>query len=619
VILLSGYYSDDLIEEIKRRNDIVEVISEYVSLRRAGKDYVGLCPFHAEKTPSFTVSPDKQMFYCFGCQVGGNVFTFLMQREKVEFGEALQMLAKRAGITPPQAASKEMVARNQARERQLHALVLAARYFQHCLQSEAGKEARAYLDQRQIDEETRTVFRLGWAPPHWDALLQALGRRGVKPPDLVAAGLVSPRRDGGYYDRFRGRLMFPIHDRQGRVIGFGGRILGEGDGPKYLNSPETNLFNKRHQWYGMYLAKDAIRAQGQAIVVEGYMDVITCHRLGIKNVVASLGTALSQEQARSLAVMAKEVVIAYDADAAGQRATLRGLGMLTDQGVRVRVAQIPAGYDPDSLLREKGLAAWQQVSAGALPLVEYHFQIACRQFDARSVEGKARIAAQLAPVLARLQNAVEREGYVVWIARELGVSESSLVSEIRKALRGQTGKNTHRYRKIRNNEGEKDFATRSANLPEPAVSKAEQAILQAVLADPAAAEKVWERLEPEDFPTCREVARVLRKEYESRPKAALRVDQILAGLPEGETKRALMGLLFRDGSFVAGNELAQPIVPWLDDFINTIIVHRMKERLHEIQAEITALQNQGSKIPHQLLAEQQDLNRRVKEIRRVPV
>ena len=196
MILLSGYYSDDLIEEIKRRNDIVEVISEYVSLRRAGKDYVGLCPFHAEKTPSFTVSPDKQMFYCFGCQVG----------ERLHLPDA----ARKGGVwaryrcwpnglgTPPQAASKEMVARNQARERQLHALVLAARYFQHCLQSEAGKEARAYLDQRQIDEETRTVFRLGWAPPHWDALLQALGRRGVKPPDLVAAGLVSPRRDGGY-------------------------------------------------------------------------------------------------------------------------------------------------------------------------------------------------------------------------------------------------------------------------------------------------------------------------------------------------------------------------------------------------------------------------------------
>ena len=183
-----------------------------------------------------------------------------MQREKVEFGEALHA-GQTGWITPPQAASKWWRAISAGRL----ACPVCTRYFQHCLQSEAGKEARAYLDQRQIDEETRTVFRLGWAPPHWDALLQALGRRGVKPPDLVAAGLVSPRRDGGYYDRFRGRLMFPIHDRQGRVIGFGGRILGEGYGPKYLNSPETNLFNKRHQWYGMYLAKDAIRAQGQAM------------------------------------------------------------------------------------------------------------------------------------------------------------------------------------------------------------------------------------------------------------------------------------------------------------------------------------------------------------------
>ena len=309
-----------LIEEIKEHNEIVAVVSEYVQLKPQGRAYVGLCPFHGEKTPSFTVSREKQLYHCFGCGAGGDVLSFIMNIENLTFGEALRLLAERANISlPDQHLSTPQRREKEELERLYKLNDLAARFYQKILlQTETGKRALAYLKERGISRQTAEQFRLGYAPPHWTGLVMFLRQKGIPLQEAEKAGLVRGGGDG-YYDRFRDRLLFPILNLRGQVIGFGGRILGEGQ-PKYLNSPETAIFQKGRSLYGLFQARDQIRREQQALIVEGYMDVITAHQAGIKEAVASLGTSLTVEQARLLRNQAEEVIIVYDADSAGQAA-----------------------------------------------------------------------------------------------------------------------------------------------------------------------------------------------------------------------------------------------------------------------------------------------------------
>lgn len=405
-------------DEVRARNDIVEVISSYVKLDRRGNRYVGLCPFHGEKTPSFHVIPDMQIYHCFGCKASGDVFAFVQDREQMTFFEALLHLAKRARIALPQEErSPEEEQAYRERRAVYDALELSARIYHNELMSQPGKAALDYLLGRGLTEETIRQFQLGWAPGY-GRLYRALSKR-FSPEVCQKAGLILARREGsGYMDAFYERVMFPITDLRGRVIGFGGRILG-GNGPKYKNTAETAVFSKRQVLFGMAQAVKSMRTRNQAILVEGYMDVIMPHQVGVTNTVAPLGTALTDDQCAMLRQQAEQVVVAFDSDTAGQMATLRGLEKLYDTGCDVRILRLPDGKDPDEFIRAHGVQAFEQCVAEAIPLVEFKLRLALARNAGNNPETKAKALDAVARVLADLKNDLLREEYVHRVANEL--------------------------------------------------------------------------------------------------------------------------------------------------------------------------------------------------------
>ena len=439
------------VEQIKSKIDIVDLIGEVVKLKRAGRSYSGLCPFHGEKTPSFHVFPETQTWHCFGaCATGGDIFNFVMKRENVDFSGALRILAERAGVTlmaqtPRDAEEGERI----KRIRELNEA--AARYWHNLLiNSPAAKSVRAYLAQRAISEQSIVNFQLGYAPDSWDALGKYLVSRGYQDKDIFEAGL-SVQRDadkgGGYFDRFRNRLVFPIRDMKGQTIGFGARALSDQDNPKYLNSPQTALFDKSSILYAIDMAKDAIRAQGVAVIVEGYVDALMAHQVGFKNVVASMGTALTETQLKTLQRLSKKFILALDADAAGLEAMRRGLSVAQDAldkesvptplgpnlivfedrlQAEIRVAVLPAGHDPDDLLREDP-SVWQTMLDGALPVVDYLIQNVTSQLDLTSARGKSEAKNTLMPLIWKMSDGVARTHYVQELSRRLRIDERELL------------------------------------------------------------------------------------------------------------------------------------------------------------------------------------------------
>jgi DNA primase len=405
-------------DEVRSRNDIVEMISAYVKLERRGDRYVGLCPFHSEKTPSFNVIPTLQIYHCFGCKASGDVFKFLQEREHLTFYEAVVQLAKRARIAmPKEERTPEEEKAYRERRAMFDALDFAARFYQNQLFSEAGKAGLDYLLGRGLTEESIRRFRLGWAPGH--SRLFSSARSRFDPETLRKVGLILARRDGpGFMDAFFERVMFPITDLNGRILGFGGRILG-GEGPKYKNTMDTPLFTKRHVLFGLAQAKELIRTRNQAILVEGYMDVIMPHQVGVANVVAPLGTALTDEQCQLIRQQAEQVIVAFDSDTAGQMATLRGLELLYDQGCDVRILRLPDGKDPDEYIRAHGVEGFQRCIAEAMPLVEFKLQLALERNPGHTPEDKARVLEAVSRVLADLKNDVLREEYANKVAGRL--------------------------------------------------------------------------------------------------------------------------------------------------------------------------------------------------------
>jgi len=438
-----------LVDDIKQRVDIVELVSESVSIKKAGRTYKGLCPFHQEKTPSFIVFPETQTWHCFGsCGEGGDVFTFVQKRDGADFGEALRLLAQRAGVQL-QAQSEEAVEEARERDRLFSLLEAAAAFFVEHLAAPDGEIARAYLTTRGVGQEARAEFRLGYSPPAWRALFTRLMAGGYSRQELAEAGLVVEKEDGSaFYDRFRNRLMFPISDGRGRVLGFGARSL-DGSDPKYLNSPQTPLFDKGRLLYGLDKARPAIMASETAVIVEGYMDVIAAHESGFRNVVAGMGTAIGEAQFQSLARWARRFVLALDADSAGSAATLRGVDVATEalpgesvptfaggllrfeQRLKgeVRVAVLPEGLDPDDIIRhDRG--AWEKLIAEASSLVDYHFALARAEEDLSDAKGKARFARRLLPIIAAVTDQVERASYVERLARHLQVDAQVVEQEL---------------------------------------------------------------------------------------------------------------------------------------------------------------------------------------------
>lgn len=452
----------NVVDEIKARLDIVDFISHTVNLRKAGKNYTGFCPFHPNtKTPSFIVFPETQTWRCFGaCADGGDIFSFVMKREGYDFKEALQLLAQRAGVTL-QEPGAQATEQDQRRQKLLELLAAAAEYFHHLLTTTpAGAQVRAYLVERTLTAETIAAFQLGYALDEWEALKTHFVKRGYTPELLLAAGLITERDDGSPgYDRFRHRLMIPIRDPQGRVIGFGARALKADQTPKYLNSPQSILFDKSATLYGLDLARKHIREADQAVIVEGYMDVIQAHQRGARNVVAQMGTALTEQQLKILKRATRTLVLALDADTAGQAATLRGLNVargaleretipvVTARGLiryesrleaNIRIAALPPGKDPDDILKE-GLDVWQKIIANAIPVVDFYFQAVTANLDLNSAKDKSIAVQELIPVLRDIGNSVEQEHYVQKLARLIHIDERTLMAELKRAPKPRAG------------------------------------------------------------------------------------------------------------------------------------------------------------------------------------
>lgn len=611
----------EFVEAVREATDLVNLVGDYLSLRKAGKNFSGLCPFHSEKTPSFSVSPDRQLFYCFGCQAGGDVFDFIARKEGVEFPEAVTLLARRAGMQLPrqdEAASRE----HRAREEVLRALELAARFYASVLHR--GREAaaaREYLAERGLNAETVAGFRLGFAPDSWDGLQKALVPRGIQVEVLVRAGLVQPRDRGqGFYDRFRGRIMFPISDQRGRVVGFGGRVLhSDPNAPKYLNSPETLVFNKSRLLFALAQARQAMREAGWAVMVEGYLDAISAHQSGIRNVVASLGTSLSEEQARLLRGYADEAVIAYDADAAGTRATFRGLEILRQHGLRVKVLSLPAGQDPDSFIREHGREEFLNLARAAKPLLVWRFDQAAAEHGTGDTASKIKVAEEMVPLLARVDNAVERDAQLREFARRLDISEESLRQEVKRFLDGiPTGEGSlenqgGRHRKLPGWYNNKQTVPKDTSSPPsallPGFLKAEREVLAILLRYPSFVDGIRDRISPGDFldPRHREVAETLLATAAAGEDSGGEgpVDGgILGDIPRGEVRSLVSGLLLEEDRFPDPGKT-------LDGCIKTMLRHKMKERREEIRAEIRENESTGKVTPVSLLRELDELNQRI--------
>lgn len=440
--------ANDAVDQIRERLDIVELIGQHVNLRKSGRNFKGLCPFHQEKTPSFVVFPDNQTFHCFGCAAGGDAFNFVMQIDHVDFRGALEQLAARTGVElkpagPPPAP--EEIERDQ---RLLEINSRAANWFAHVLwQTRQGEAGRTVLERRGVDRKTAERFQLGYAPESWDALIRHMGERDVQVDELIAAGLAIEREGGGCYDRFRDRLIFPISDKDGHVIGFGGRTLGDAQ-PKYLNTPQTSLFDKGSNLYALHLAHDAIRRTRDVIVVEGYMDAIAAHQFGFENAVASMGTALTGAQVRLVRRSVDRILLALDSDIAGQMATIRGLDVLREGLVEadrptadpaglvrfertlktdIRIVRLPSGKDPDELIR-KDVDAWRRAIDAPVPLVDFYIDTVIggtRPFDPRE---KSEMVRKLAPVLQEIGDRIIRAHYVSEVAKRLQINESLILA-----------------------------------------------------------------------------------------------------------------------------------------------------------------------------------------------
>ena len=590
---------DQVIEEIVLRSDIVETISEYVSLQRKGKNYLGICPFHEEKTPSFTVTPDKQMFYCFGCNVGGNVFSFLMKKENWTFLETVQYLAQKRGVILPEkelSPSQREEQKRRHRWEEIHEW--AAHYFYEVLMNlPEGEPGRKYFIQREIDEATIKSFRLGFAPDRWDGLIVALQGHGVSPSELATAGLALEREkkqsyfgDAGYYDRFRNRIIFSILDSKQRPIAFGGRVLDDSL-PKYLNSPETPFYSKGHHLYGMNKAYQGIREQGFAILVEGYMDVLALQKAGFTNTVASLGTALTKDQAKLLRRYTQRIIICYDSDSAGVIATIRAGEVLAGVGLRIEVLKLIGAKDPDEFLKTFSVEDFKKVIKLVVTYIEFKYRTLLEKFPIRTIPEKAELIAKLSPDILKVHSPAEREGYERFLSLELGLSLEAVQREIESVEKKKPKiRQDFEYLPIRPDISVKnrDNTIRYVENNSPPVAavptgvyRAEKMLLRLILDNPSFLEIVEEKL-GRDFWSIGEYQQIFLNFKESKQNSL----SLIKANFEDKVQSKLASLIFEE------MDLSQP-ERILEDCIRVIRSSQEEESMIELQTRMATLEKSG--------------------------
>ncbi|MFH1002004.1 MAG: DNA primase [bacterium] len=523
-------FSSDLLEEIRNRCDIVDIISEYVHLKPAGKGFKGLCPFHGEKTPSFMVSPEKQLFHCFGCGEGGNVFNFLMKYEKFSFFEAVEMLAKKSGVSLPVDEEKENLLYRK-KERLYKLNNLAANYYRECLfRTNQGKKIINYLKKRGINDTSVEKYRLGYAPPGWDALTNFLKKKGYSYEELIKAGLIKKSKiEGKYIDYFRGRIIFPIFHLSGRVIGFGGRILDDSL-PKYINSPETLVYNKGSNLYNLNFAKEDIRKKNYIIIVEGYTDVLITQQYGFNNVAASLGTALTTKQIDLVKRFTDTVLIAYDADSAGNMATLRSLDLLIEAGLGIKVLALPRGYDPADFLIKKGIKPFQNLIDRSLSLIDYKLKLLYSNYSIKTIEGKVKVVKEILPTLSVIGNEVELRAQTKKISEELKLSEEAILIELKKYKRGLKD-SSHNFIKLNSESG---------NI------KAEKILIGCMLENEQIAQDILKKLKAKDFSVLLHHQIVTAIEKKLKDDKAVNSQKVIDCLNDDEAAKLISKILMEE-------------------------------------------------------------------------
>ena len=594
-----NYIPEELIEEIRSNNDIVDVVSEYVRLEKRGKYFFGLCPFHNEKTPSFSVTPAMQIFNCFGCNKGGNVIHFIMNIENLDFIEAVKYLADRAGIRLPEGKSSKDEESAGLRQEILEINKTAARYFHENINSPAGIKAREYLRKRGVDDKTVRIFGLGYSLAEGNDLYKYLLNKGFSRKAIIESGLILKTGREDYIDRFRDRLMFPIFDIRGNVIGFGGRVLGSSL-PKYMNSPETPVYNKGSNLYALNFARSS--GERKLIVVEGYMDVISLHQHGIINSVASLGTALTLNQGRMLRKYAEEIIISFDADTAGQAATLRSLDLLSGIGCDLKVLDIPEGKDPDDFINKCGAHEFRKLMDNAIPLIEYKISYLKKQLNTSNVDGKIKFINKAAEVLSKLKSRVEIEIYIKKIADEYGISEESIYAKI---LEQSSPKKV--FREAKANDGNKEIkgmATKSTNQKKE-VCYIELLLFAILCIDNSLYELIKGKINIDDFTgNNKAIAEVVFKRLTEG--TGITTGELL-NIMDIKTAGEFAGIVERDCNF---EDIGKAVL----DVVNKITAAKLEERKKEILKALKNKDNMEKEEEQKLLNEINILVRELKNI-----
>ena len=559
-------YSEEIINEVRQSNDIVDVISQYVHLKRSGRNFFGLCPFHNEKSPSFSVSPDKQIFHCFGCGVGGNVITFVSKIEGLNFVETVQMLAERANIQLPTLENNGDMQKEILKDKVYKINEFAAEYYHQNLYKPQAKIAQEYVKKRQLSNETLKSFKIGFSGK-FDELFKELRKQGFEEKEILESGLVNKNDKGQYIDRYRNRLMFPICDVRGRVIAFGGRVLDDSK-PKYINSPENIVYSKGRHLFGLNVAKKGDTKR--LLIVEGYMDVISLHQRGITNVVAPLGTALTEQQGWLLRKNAEQIILSFDSDEAGLQAKLRALEILQNMGCDLRVLQMDGAKDPDEYILKYGNARFQALVDKALSVIEFKVKILQKDLNLENTNDKIKFLNEIAKLISKVDNTIEREIYIEKIAQEYDISKEAIYAEVNKL----TYKN---YKSEKILEKSKPIITHKK--PErkeisPTVKKRENTIISILLTgDLSIFQIIKQNIKPEDFQD--EInANIAKKLYEELEKGNSNINGIIDELEQEEQNQITM--IMADDYEITDLEKA------IDDLIQIYQKERLNNRKFQI-------------------------------------
>ncbi len=575
---------DNIIDEIRDRTDIVAVISEHVVLKKFGKNFKGLCPFHSEKTPSFSVSPEKRIYHCFGCGIGGNVFKFLMEIQNISFPDAIKHLSERTGVPLPRNTSSHSQDPKEKERDELRKInESATRYFQSLLKNpEAGLNARNYLSSRHFDAEILERYRVGWSLPTWKGLLDHVRQKSsVTQERLLQSGLVTRKEEGSnIYDRFRGRVIFPIKDLYGNIIAFGGRAIAEGDQPKYLNSPETLLYKKSATLFGMDSAKQAIRRENQVILVEGYFDQMRAVQHGIDYVVATCGTALTAKQAGILRNHAETAILVFDADPAGQSAAQKGFDILLEHGLNVKIVVLPEGQDPDSFIQEQGAEKFLEKIRNAKPFIESYIDALIREYPDKTPANTVKMTNQILPLLAKIKNNVERQAWLENFTSKAAIDDKTFLKELKNAFpRNQT-----RVSEIKN-----DLAP-LLNL--------EKHLVHLILSGKETAQSILLEIAPQEFsdPALRAIAQTCLQKIDADED--LKIDQLLDQTEDPEIRNILSRLGLEAVEFDTPERTVKDCVKKFKNIslktkIKDLKLQRLNaantgqvERSHELQAQL---------------------------------